>query len=225
MKNISAQQPSMKRMVGFTLIEILVALFIFVIISTITAAALHNILQSQKIVRAQAEQLQQLQFALALMEQDIHAIIQRPIYADDFQFFPAFIGRSDYIEFSRGGLANPQGIEQRSTLLRLAWLCHDHQLIRRTWDHTDTPHRDHYHDKVLLQSVQNCHFAFLDKKLHTWNDWQDIQTQDKTPESSPAQEQPEILPKAIQYNLTSKTFGEGSLLWSITPAVYQHATT
>lgn len=215
----------MKKTAGFTLIEILVALFIFAILSTITAAALHNILQSQKIVRVHAKRLQQLQLTLSLMQQDTNAMIQRSIYADDFQFFPAFIGRSDYVEFSRGGLPNPQGIEQQSTLLRLAWLCHNHQLIRRIWAHTDTPHRNQYSDSVLLKNVQNCHFAFLDKQLRTWNDWKDVLAQDKTSMNTPNPDKPEILPKAIQFNLITKEFGTGSFLWSITPAVYQNATT
>lgn len=214
----------MKKSSGFTLIELLIALFIFAILATITATSLHNILQTQKIVRVQAKQLQQLELMLSLMEQDINAMIQRPVYGGDFQFFPAFIGRSNYIEFSRGGLPNPQGIEKRSTILRLAWLCQNHQLIRRTWERSDTPQREQYHDQVLLKSVSNCTFAFLDRKLRTWNDWKDIRVEDKILENSMSSDKPERLPKAVQFNLTTKKFGNGSFLWPITPAVYQYAT-
>lgn len=214
----------MKKIAGFTLIELLIALFIFTILASITAAALHNMLHTQIIVRAQAKKLQQLELMLSLMEQDINAIMQRPIYGDDFQFFPAFIGRSNYIEFSRGGLPNPQGIERRSTLTRVAWLCQNHQLIRRTWKYPDTPHREQYQDRVFLRSIQNCYFAFLDQKLRTWNDWKDGHTADKKTDDPTSSDVPELLPKAVQFNLTTKTFGTGSFLWLITSAVYQHAT-
>jgi type II secretion system protein J len=67
---------SMVRRAGFTLLEILIALFIFTIVSMILVSALHNVLNNQAATEKKAHQLAKLQIAMLLMSRDIEQTIR-----------------------------------------------------------------------------------------------------------------------------------------------------
>ena len=204
----------MKSIRAFTLIEILVALALFALLASITASAMYQAFNVRARLSTQSDHLNTLQLALSRIQQDVGQITARDSYANDFQLIPAFIGRSNYIEFTRGGMSNPQGFEQRSTLQRVALLCQNNQLIRRTWPVIDMPDHERYHDTPLLLALKDCHFGFLHTSLQLFQDW------DAT--NNMANKSVSILPKAIQLNLKLADGSEGSLLFLIPEAVYYH---
>ena len=199
---------------GFTLIEILVALALFGILASITSGAMYYAFNARTKVSAQADQLNRLQLALSLIEQDFNQTIPRSIYGNDFHLFPAFIGRTDYVEFTRGGLPNPNHAAQQSTLQRVALLCQKSRLLRRTWPALDTPDREHFQDQILLDHLKKCDFAFLDKQLKRREEWDGMP---QTPSSKNA-----ATPKAIQLNFTLAQWGKASFLFMTPLAVYHH---
>jgi general secretion pathway protein J len=69
----------MRRPQGFTLVELLVALFITAIMFTIGYRALEQSLRSRQEVQEQSAQLIALQQALRIIEQDFELLQQRPI--------------------------------------------------------------------------------------------------------------------------------------------------
>ena len=119
-----------------------------------------------------------------------------------------------YIEFTRDGLTNPGGINKRSTLQRVAYLCQDDRLVRRSWQATDMSEREQYHDQTLLSHLKACHFGFLHQSLQIFQEWDGIEQNRKNEMIS--------LPKAIQFNVTLEDGGEGPLLFAIPEAVYQN---
>ena len=132
----------MRKHLGFTLIEVLVALTLFAILAAITSSSMYYAFNARSRVSAQADRLNYLQLAITLIKQDTEEIAVRSIRSNEFHLFPAFVGLPNYIELTRGGLPNPNAAEKRSTLKRIALLCQENQLIRRSWAALDAPNRD-----------------------------------------------------------------------------------
>ena len=197
---------------GFTLIEILIALTVFAILATITSSSLYYAFNARTRVNAQAEQLNNLQLAVSLIQQDTSQIVGRAIRGNEMRLFPAFVGQPKYMEFTRDGNVNPNSIEKRSTLKRVALVCQDEKLVHRTWDILDSIDRNTYKDKVLIDNIKECHFNYLNQTLQTLQEWR---------EQAGTQNQPaEIFPKAMQINIILKEWGEMNLLFIIPEALY-----
>ena len=202
----------MKTNLGYTLLEIMIALAVFAILSTITASAMYHAFDTRARVNVQANQLNAIQLALILMERDTEQIFERAVRGDEMHLFPPFVGQSKYVEFTRGGLVNPNGIEARSTLKRIAYLCSGQKLIRRSWESLDSPERNHSQDKMILDHLNECSFAFLSNNhqvLPEWREYAIRQDQKK-----------ETLPLAIQFTLSLQGWGNMSLLFTIPEALY-----
>jgi len=144
---------------GYTLIEIMVALSVFAILATITAGVMYHVFSTRARVAQQADQLNQLQLVMTLLSHDTVQFIPRSIRVKDDHNFPMFIGTNEYTEFTRGGLVNPHAAGQRSTLKRIAYLCKDKRLVRRSWETLDSPNRNSFEDKLLLDKLDDCFFC------------------------------------------------------------------
>lgn len=196
---------------GFTLLEILIAIAVFAILATLTSSALYYAFNTRARVTEQADRFTNLQLAISLLERDSLQIINRPVRGNEMHLFPAFIGQASYSEFTRGGHANPNSTEKRSTLLRVGLLCKENQLIRRTWPSLDPANKDKYEDRVLLDNLNKCQFAYLNKSLQILPSW-NVGTGEL--------EQVEPLPKAIQLTLILNQRDKLSLLLPIPKAQY-----
>lgn len=202
----------MKHSNGFTLLEILIALTLFAILATITSSILYHAFTIRTRVTAQAEQLSALQLAISIIQQDTLQSVDRPVRGNDQRLFPSFIGQARYLELTRDGNLNPKSLEKRSTLKRIALLCEEGNLIRRTWETLDVVDRNKVENKVLLTDLTSCQFNYLNQTLQVLNEWRAqavTQSQVKEP-----------MPKAIQLNLTLKTWGQLNLLFIIPGALY-----
>lgn len=156
---------------GFTLVEVMMALFIFALMSVIAATALYTTLKARVRIEANSQQLQQLQIAMTLMELDITQMANRPILNDNGQQRGALISDGRSIEFTRAGYINPMGMLQRSTLQRVAYFVQDGKLIRRTWSTLDRPPNAQPIDRTLLTNINSLEMAFLAEKNKLYNSW------------------------------------------------------
>jgi general secretion pathway protein J len=75
---------------GFTLIEILIALIIFVIIASMTTASLHSIIQQHEILEQHSIALRDKSYAVAQLQQDAKKIIAQAVFQNDGKLLPAF---------------------------------------------------------------------------------------------------------------------------------------
>lgn len=73
----------MNREQGFTLVEVLISMAIFAVISTLSYSALKQSLNTEAVQKERAEALQELQIALAYLERDLGQAD-----ADSFEFQP-----------------------------------------------------------------------------------------------------------------------------------------
>ncbi|AWN74491.1 GspJ family T2SS minor pseudopilin variant LspJ [Legionella anisa] len=201
-----------KKLKGFTLIEILIALTIFAILATITSSVLYNAFTTRARVNEQSERLNELQLAISLIQQDTRQTVERPIRSNEMQLLPAFIGQKNYVEFTRDGNINPGSIEKRSTLKRVAYVCQQGALIRRTWSSLDIINQKSYEDKLLLSRLSNCHFGYLNQNLQILPEWRE--------QAVTLNQRKEPFPKAIQFNMTLQDQGEMNLLFILPGALY-----
>lgn len=192
--------------------EILIALTVFAILAAITSSAMYNAFTTKSRVTKQADDLLTLQLAITLIEKDTQQIINRSVLGSGMHLFPAFIGKNNYMELTRGGLTNPDSNEQRSTLVRVAILCNEQSLVRRTWLALDTPDRNQYEDKVLLKNLNRCQLAYLNENLQVLPEWHAT--------SLPQDKELPKLPKAVQLTLGFKDWGKASFLFIIPQGLY-----
>ncbi len=197
---------------GYTLIEIMVALMVFAILATITASAMYNAFDTRARINVKADQINKIQLALAMIEKDTVQAIDRSVVGNEMHQFPPFVGQANYVEFTRTGFANPNGIEHRSTLKRVAYLCSGDQLVRRTWEVLDSPERHNHQDKILLDKLEKCSFAYLATNHQIFTEWRAYALQQN--------QKNENMPTAIQLTLTLRDLGNMSLLFIIPEALY-----
>lgn len=95
---------------GFTLIEVIVALSIFAVLSVVGYKGLNSLIQTKERVAAEDDKWQQLVLFFDRVELDLKQSVNRPIRGRDGEFEPAFIGRVSYageygaqLAFSRFG--------------------------------------------------------------------------------------------------------------------------
>ena len=195
---------------GFTLIEIVVALFIFAILGTITAIGLRAVIKTHQRVEQVDKHLQKLQIAMTLMRRDISQFVDRPVASTSGESLPSLLikNTSDFA-LTTGGYANPFSATKRSTLQRVAYQLKDHKLIRITWPALDRPPHITPLQRILLTHVTSMSLSFINDKGQTINVWAPGTIQNSTV-------QPGTLPRAIIITLTLQHQGK---LRSVFPIV------
>lgn len=195
---------------GFTLIEIMIALIVFAILAMITSSVLVQTLHIQERVNAHNDDTVKLELTLSLLQQDTTHFISRAVRGNEMHLFPSIIAQPTYIEFTRGGILNPLATEQRSELARVAYVCENHQLIRRVWQQLDTPDRQDFRDTMLLSDLKQCRFDYMGLHNQFVETWYQAAAE-------PRRAIPFFLPKAIRVKLQQQPAETPSLFLFIIP--------
>lgn len=187
---------------GFTLLEILISVGMFAIISGAAYMMLHHGVQSQKAINARADRFHQLQKALFIMQRDIEQITNRPVRDEQGNqqapFYTSYNGRAGQnlkIAFTHTGWTNPFG-DNASNLQRVNYFLHNEQLIRRSWDSPDRTYETKFTDKVMMSNVLNWQVRLLDD-----GSWY------KTWKNDPAENNKYSLPDALEFQIALKDMG------------------
>lgn len=188
---------------GFTLLEILIALFIFSILSVMLTTALRNVINLSGRTEEKAERLRNLQMVLLMMSRDVEQAVNRPILDASGHAEAAFVGTPQSFVFTHMGFANPTGIIARSTLQRTGYVFRDEALYRVTWPVLDQTSETKAHSRQLLSGLVEAHFQYLDK---------DGRFQDQWPLDS-GEDQP--LPRGVRIYLTIDGWGRMSQFYVI----------
>lgn len=148
----------MKRGSGFTLIEVLVAMAIFGVMTMLAYRALSGTFANSDLLAERMTRVQAIQQAMRFFGRDLIQSSPRPVRD---QLGPGHVPSmrtdltSDFLlEVTRGGWPNPAGLP-RGTLQRVAYRIEDNDLVRYHWPILDPTATDEPVGTVVLEDVES----------------------------------------------------------------------
>ncbi len=155
---------------GFTLLELLVAMFIAAIMFAMGYGAIHNALVGHETIKDQEARLLEVQTAMRVIEQDFVQLAPRPVRAPTgFSWLPALQATGTtqpVVTFTRDGWTNPNGL-QRPGLQRVAYFFDNGTLRREYWTVLDATQTSTTLKRDLLTHLKSVSFRYMDQS-HTW---------------------------------------------------------
>ncbi len=187
---------------GFTLLELLVALAIFGLLSVMSYSGLRSVLEQRVVTEQEADRLGRLQRIYLLMQRDIEQVVPRPVRDEYGEEQPPVAG-AEMLQLTRGGWRNPLG-HARSTLQRVAYAYEDDQLVRYSWLVLDRAQDSLPVKQPLTDEITGMEVRYLDKDewKTSWNGVADA----ALPGVDAA-----VLPRAIEITLEHQQYGK--LVW------------
>ena len=149
---------------GFTLIELMIALVVFSVVSLLAYGGLDTVLEAEEGTRRHSERLKQLQRSWFRIGQDLNQLVGRGIrdeYGDSLDPLVAGDFGRYQLEFTRGGWSNPAD-QRRSTLQRVAYGIEDEKLYRYNWVMLDRAQGAEPQRTLLLHGVNELQLRYLD---------------------------------------------------------------
>lgn len=160
---------------GFSLVEVLVSVFVFAAIGTISVGLLASSLTAQEVNREALDRTAMLDRARTLLREDLGQVVLRPVRgADGYVEAEIFAGsdnglvRTDAVAdervvlaFTRRGRANPGLTRPRSSLVHVEYLVRGDTLVRRTSDYPDAAPQTLTAEQVLVEGVTDVEVDFL----------------------------------------------------------------
>lgn len=187
---------STKKEVGFTLLELLIAFFIFTIIAIITTVGFRLVINSTQQTSQLTQRIAKLQSAFFILERDFQQTVDRKITDESNQSRPSFLATEEYVEFTHLGAINP-ALAHNTPIERVQyrWDKNQHQLLRITWQVLDRVPSSKAMSEPILKNIKQLNWQFYDDKLKTYSSWPSTQQTSNT------------LPTAIQIEVTLENQG------------------
>ena len=138
---------------GFTLLELLIALAIFGLLSVMSYSGLRSVMDQHARTEEVADRLAELQKIYLVMQRDIEQIVPRSIRDEYGDQLPALVG-DEFLQFTRGGWSNPLQ-RPRSSLQRVGYAFEDDELVRYTWQVLDRAQDTEPLKQPLTSTVSN----------------------------------------------------------------------
>ena len=157
---------------GFTLIEVVIAMFIAAIMFAIGYGAINQALRDRDSLNVSQERVTEIQRGMRVIAQDFAQAVARAARdtSGTGQLMPAMIanGSSDIIvTFTRAGWGNPAGI-QRPSEQRVRYRFFDGDLVREHWLSVDPALNTEPRQRTLLTKVTAVEIRFLDPVSRQW---------------------------------------------------------
>lgn len=159
---------------GFTLVEVLVAIFIFAIVAAIAMGGYNELVKQTDIVNASANRTREIQAALQRLHIDFTSLEPRPVREPlGDSILPALRSdarRETLVEFTHSGWSNPAGMP-RSTLQRVSYRLENNRLLREYWLVLDRTMTSEPESAVLLDRVDRMQLRYLDSNRRWHEQW------------------------------------------------------
>jgi general secretion pathway protein J len=155
---------------GFTLLELLVAMFIAALIFAMGYGAINQAVKSRTELQEQQAKLLELQSAMRVLEQDFVQLAPRPIREPiGTGYQPALMSSTTtqpMVALTRGGWTNPAGL-QRPALQRVAYYFENGTLRREYWTVLDPTQTSTAVRRDVMTHLKSVTVRFMDLS-HTW---------------------------------------------------------
>jgi general secretion pathway protein J len=166
----------MMRHRGFTLIEVIIAMFIAAIMFAIGYSTLNQAMIERENLKTRQARVTEIQRGMRVIAQDFAQMAARAARdtqgTGELQPAVTATGRDNtLLTFSRTGWSNPAGV-QRPAEERVRYQFVDGSLVRDHWLAMDPALNSEPRERVLLTRVKSVEIRFLDPAARTWrNDW------------------------------------------------------
>ena len=197
---------------GYTLIEVLVALAVFGVLSVMAYMALGQTLSNADLLGERMERLQAIQRTIRYLDSDLMQAAPRPVrglLGDGYEPAIRSSFASEYaLEVTHGGWTNPAGLP-RGTLQRSAYRIEDGELIRYHWRVLDRTINNEPIETVLLDGVESIVFRYLTSDGEGSEQW--------PPANVPGPGGFRLRPRGVEIVLTLTDEGEIRRLVEVAP--------
>jgi len=192
-----------RRARGFTMMEVLVAVAIFVIVGALAMGGYNELVKQSDMVETSAKRTRAVQRTVNRLALDFELLEPRPVreqLGDSYE--PAL--RSDprtqrLAELTHSGWSNPAGVS-RSTLQRVAWRLDNNKLHRDYWLVLDRTLTGEPVSTQMLDRVRSVGLRFMDGN-QTWHEqW--------PPLGYSAPDAPRLRPIAVEITLELEDWGK-----------------
>jgi general secretion pathway protein J len=197
---VERHYPSLR---GFTLVELLVAMAIFAILSVLAYGGYNNSVKQSEIARGSMKRLEQLQTTVRLLTQDFEQLAPRPVrdVLGDGRLPALLADRRDENLFSltRSGWTNPAGLP-RPTLQRVSYLLDaDGKLTRQYVNVLDATLTNEPVKRELIDRVKSIRLRYMDSQKEWQEQW--------PPLNAPPATLARSRPVAVEVTLELEDFG------------------
>jgi general secretion pathway protein J len=162
---------------GFSLVEVLIALFITAMLAGLGTSLLLGTLDGQERLERTVSDARRLELAHATLKTDLSQLAARPTREPGGQVRETIFAGGDLeaafmggalLAFARAGWDNPDGAEPRGSIVYVEYLLRDGALVRRSWARADQAERTPMIERVLLDRVTAASVSF--SRRGVWDD-------------------------------------------------------
>lgn len=197
---------------AFTLIEVLVALAVFGVMSMLAYTALGSTLSNADYLTDRMDRLQSVQRTIRYLSTDLMQTMPRPVRTElGDSLSPALqtsLSSDVLLEVTHGGWNNPAGLP-RGTLQRVAYRIEDDELVRYHWTVLDRTFANEPIATVLLDEVEGLYFRYIQANGEVSEIWPPLAQQDGGALR--------LRPRAVEIVLTLADQGEIRRLLEVAP--------
>ncbi|MBT8091786.1 MAG: type II secretion system minor pseudopilin GspJ [Gammaproteobacteria bacterium] len=194
---------------GFTLIEVLVALAIFGVLSLLAYISLSQTLANSDMLGERMTRLQSIQKSISYLSSELLQVAPRPVRVElggvPLPALQSSLASEFALQLTRGGWPNFAGAP-RSTMQRVAYRIEDGDLLRYHWYVLDRTLNSQPVATVMLEDVSSLTFRFLTGNDDWADQWPPLSSQ-AAPQSQATSFNVE-LPRAIEIILVLENEGE-----------------
>ena len=185
---------------GFTLLELLVAISIFSILSVMAYGGLKTVLDARDASKKVAERIAVSQIAMLRLANDLRQTVNRTVRDGFGTSVPEMLtsqSGDNALEWTRAGYSNPEKL-QRSNLHRIAYKLEDNKLVRVAWSVLDRAQDTEPSESVLLSDIESLEWRFNVAAGNWSSSWP----------ATPAPVEPISLPRAVEVTITFSDLGK-----------------
>ena len=185
---------------GFTLLELLVALSIFSVLSVMAYGSLQTVISTKQSTEKSANRISEIQLVMMRVSNDLRQAVDRKVRDEYGAFLPAMQSSkngNETIAWTRAGYRNPAQLK-RSNIQRVAYKLEQNKLVRVTWPVLDLAQDTEALEIDVLSDIETVEWRFLNRNSEWVLDWPEAGSNGGV----------EPLPKAVEFSFDLKDWGK-----------------
>lgn len=192
-----------RRSGGFTLLELMVAISIFAVVSLLSMGGLNNVLSTQEHTEENMQRLTRFQMVFTIMSRELQQLADRPVRDEYGTIIDAITNEmsdgADGIEYTHQGRFT---MDDNISLQRVAYYLEDKQLVKKIWQVLDRVEDSKPVKQVLLDDISDLTFSFYSIQAGNADPLNEIEWLDSPDDQHDSQL------KAVRVSITTTDYDE-----------------